>query len=563
MYLTLVWGLLLLLPNLVYFTVADAPWDALLRTLPPSLAFLVGLICWTRSPGLVLILLSPFYFLLPFETYYIIKYGHPSSSHILAVVSESNPMEAIEYIGLGHILLGLVLGLALMATTLWFAFQAPRLPTSRIVRMLALASLIPLLQYTWLEWHWNTSDYVFDAHAEQASMEKLLTTESFTPVGEMLCDSYPLGVYFRLSDYISERDRLREVGAAIREHDFHAQRSVDTQAPETYVLVIGESARPDHLALNGYARDTTPQLEQLDHLASFRNVVSPWSATRLAVPVILTHRQTAAHTSPLGLASIVTLFKQAGFQTYWISNQAPLGPHDSIIAVHAYEANKTIYTNATDYKSRGAFDDAILPVFERFLAEPYNKKFFIIHMMGSHKKYANRYPKAFDRFKPSQLSNPELDNIETVINSYDNSILFSDHVLASLIRSLKAQQSISAMFFISDHGENLPTNTCDATGHGYDNEADFRVASLLWLSDSYVSYFPEIWNRANHRRDAPFHSTGVFHTLADLAHITHPEHDATKSWISDTWKKAPRWTNAVPDFDAALKDMPCQKLKMP
>lgn len=559
----LLWGLLLLLPNMIFVGVADDPLDALIRSLPPALPILTGLICWTRRPGLVLVLLSPLYFLLPFEAYYILQYGQPSTPHILAVISESNPREALEYVGLGRMVAGFSLGLALVVVTLRIARGMPRLPAHRMARLLGFASVVPLLIYAWLEWDWSEMRTHFDAYAAQAPEERLMTPEFATPIGGLLSDSYPFGIAFRIRDFLGEQALVREAAETLLKHDFHAVRTIDSSEPEVYVLVIGESARPDHIGIAGYARQTTPELAGIRNVIGLRNVVTPWSSTRQAVPLLLTGEQTGAHSAPLGRASIVSLFKQAGFRTYWISNQAPVGVHDSMIAMHAREADEVVYTNGGDYTQRSAYDDAMLPVFDRFLREPAKKKLFVIHMLGSHKRYDRRYPPAFDKWQPSIKSDSGKETDEEIANSYDNSILFTDYVLSRMIVAMNNTAPLGALLYLSDHGQNLPSEACPSSGHGTRYEVDYRVAALLWASAAYVETFPQLWATAQERADAPLYSTGAFHTLADLAHIMQPEHKPRLSWVSESWKPIVRWVDAVPDFDLAQREPPCQKLRMP
>lgn len=559
----LAWLLLLLLPNLTFVAVADDRVDALIRSFPPALAILTALICWTRRPGAVLMALTPFYFLLPFETHYIVNYGQPSTPHILGVISESNPREAIEYFGFGPILAGVLTGLILSVMTLWIARTSSPLPPHRLVRVLGFASALPLAMFAWLEWDWSEKRTHFDAYAAQTPMEQLTTPEFSTPIGGLLSDSYPLGTVFRFRDFLGERARVTAAAEIVRKYDFQANRETHPAEQEIYILVIGESARPDHFGINGYERQTTPELDANEQVIGLRNVVTPWPGTRLAVPVILSGKQDELHRSPFGRASIVSLFKQAGFRTYWISNQAPLGDHDSLITLHAYEAEKVVYTNGGDYTQQSAYDDAMLPVLERLINEPAPKKFFVVHMLGSHKRYDRRYPPEFDKFQPSLKSEHGKETPETIRNSYDNSILLTDHFLSRMIRAAEARAPLSGLLYISDHGQNLPSELCPAAGHGTRYEADYRVASLLWVSGAYAKAFPEVWQVIKERRDAPLYSTGAFHALADMAHITYPEYEPQASWISPRWRPLPRWTSAASDFDLALREPPCSKLKMP
>ena len=557
------WVALLLSPNLIYSTVADKPADALVRTLPASLLSLAALLSWTRRPAWVLRLLSPFYLLLPFEIFYIIQFGHPSTPHILAVISESTSTEAIEYLGLATIFTCSAVGLILFHRTLKLTRQSATIPSHRALRWISIASIAAILLYGWMEWQWYQPKQTPTSEPVKQSPAFLEPMRPRSYASATLSDSYPLGVIFRVSDYFSELTLLREAAKNIKQWDFQARRTIETDAQEIYILVIGESSNPRHWGTNGYQRNTTPKLEATPNIISFRNVVSPFSATRLAVPVILTgkHDPTAQH-AYVGQASIVTLFKQAGFRTYWISNQAPLGLHDSIIAVHAYEADKTIYTNGTDYKNQGSYDDVIIPPLNRLLQEPDKRKFFLIHLLGSHKAYANRYPESFDRFLPSQKQNPFDERPETVTNTYDNTILYTDHILSEIINKLAERPNThSALMYISDHGENIPRGTCTITGHGYSHEDDFRVSAVAWFSDAYKDAYPDIMGHLKSRPDTPLISAGVFHTLADVAHILHPAHDSTLSWASAGFTVRPRWTSATPDFDRAMRIEPCGKLK--
>lgn len=556
---------LLLLPNVLWVAVsADVP-DALIRGVPPSLAFLVALVAWSRRPRWVLLTLLPFYFLLPFEAYYLLSYGQPSSAHVLAVVAETHFAEALQYIGAGPLLVGAGVAALLLLLTLYQAWRATPLPRHRWLTWLALVSVVPLLQYAWLELDWSqTRAHVSEAANDTSDETIHPLTDVLTPTGVLLSDSYPLGVFFRIRDFLGERERIKQASEHIRTHDFQVRSAALPDQAETYVLVVGESARPDHWGLNGYGRNTTPRLARKDRLVSFRNAVSPWPATRLAVPVILVGQQTSSQRALPGRASIVSLFKQAGFRTYWLSNQSPQGMHDSLISVHAHEADEVVFSNFADYTKHGEYDGVLLPVFQRLLKQPASKKFFVIHTLGSHKRYDQRYPQNFTRFEPASLGKLLSDSPEAVVNSYDNSILYTDHVLAELVSGLeRSEVARTALLYLSDHGQSLPMNGCGQDGHGRHNEADYRVAALLWVSEGLNRVKPQVLEQATKRRDAPLESVGAFHALTELADLSFPGWHPERSWISTDWQPRTRWTAAVPDFDKALREPPCGKLKIP
>lgn len=561
---SLTWIGVLLLPNLVWLWVATDVWDALIRGIPPSLTFLVALLAWTHRPRWVMLGLLPLYGLLPFEFYYQAVYGQPTSDHVLALVTESSASEAFQYVGYGPLFVGSGASIGLMLATVWIACQCQSLPRHRWLVLLRWASLLPLLQYGWLEWDWmQQTQHIALSTAPSESELLTQTNEVSTPMGATLSDSYPLGVFFRFRDFLGERERIRIAAERIRQFDFQVHQVGVSSEPETYVLVIGESARPDHWSLNGYSRDTAPRLSEIPRLVSFQNVISAWPATRLAVPVILVGQQASNHRAEPDRASIVSLFKQGGFHTYWLSNQAPLGLHDSIIAVHAQEADELVFTNPTDHTQAGNHDGVLIPIFKKMLEQPYPRKMFVIHMMGSHKRYDLRYPSEFRHFLPDELGKIVGDASASVVNSYDNSVAFTDHVLAELISELdRISGGHSALLYLSDHGQTLPVNGCDTDGHGRRNEADFRVAALLWMSESLHRQRPHLLEQARKLKDAPLESVGAFHALAELARLRFPDWNPQRSWVSPDWQPRTRWTNAVPDFDRAERESPCGKLIM-
>jgi len=83
----------------------------------------------------------------------------------------------------------------------------------------------------------------------------------------------------------------------------------------------------------------------------------------------------------------------------------------------------------------------------------------VLHLKGSHgPAYYRRYPPAFERFTPvcrsADLAGCETD---TIVNAYDNSILYTDHIVGEVIEILRRQADryATALLYVSDHGESL------------------------------------------------------------------------------------------------------------
>ena len=143
-----------------------------------------------------------------------------------------------------------------------------------------------------------------------------------------------------------ERQYLGELAHKSMFFKFGAHQVTGAEQPQVVVMVIGESSRYDRWSLNGYQRETNPLLKKEANLVSLSNVVTAVSATRLAVPVLVS-RKPATQSLKAGFSekSFLSAFKEAGFKTYWLSNQMSFGQFDTPISVFANEADVIQFLN--------------------------------------------------------------------------------------------------------------------------------------------------------------------------------------------------------------------------
>lgn len=315
--------------------------------------------------------------------------------------------------------------------------------------------------------------------------------------------------------------------------------------PELYVLVIGESSRPDRWGLNGYERDTSPRLARTPNLLSFTDVVSQAPSTQDAVPLLLT--RATADDLPRAHAerSVVTAFKEVGFTTYWLSTQE-VGNWTGFIHRYAAEADVRRY-----FERRR--DDVLLAPFGEVLdrlRRPGDRAFVVLHTAGSHFPYENRYPPEFARFSGPRSRKDRLDA------AYDNSILFTDHLLAELIGQLARRQDlVSALLFVSDHGENLLDDERRLWGHPHATEYDLPATQFFWSSPALEARQPQLVQRARAHVDRPLSTRHVFHSLVDLAGIRAEGFSRELSIFGEALATPPRRFLArgrVTDFDDAF-----------
>ena len=551
--LALLWAVLLLSPNLLWIIVADDPADAFMRGLAPGIAATAFVAAWFPDLRWPIRLSLPFQALVPAESYYVIFYHQPSSSLILGIIGESDLREAIEYVGMGTMVFLFVAGISLIFLG-WHLSNIvhPRKET-RSYKWLRLASILPVIMLVYLEIDWFSMKAEAFAIPKDFYSDVRLADLPPSPAESLLVSSYPLGVPFRFIDYLREHQALQSVSSDIMNIQVASVRIAIPDPPEVYVLVIGESANASHWQLNGYPRNTNPLLSMQNGLISLNNVISPWNATRLAVPVLITGMQGTDGRAPLVAPSIIQIFGNAGFATYWLSNQMPLGIHDSVVAVHAHSADTVLFTNPGDINGTTPYDGVILAPFRKLLKDPDPRKFFVIHLMGSHKDYRRRYPSDFSYFSHTKQHD--------LIDEYDDSLRYTDYILARIIQAIESIPDVRAsVMYISDHGETLPEYGCTLSGHGYGTESDYRVASMIWLSQRLRTERPDIMQILSRRRSWPFMSSHAAVTLADIAGIAYEGWKSENSWLNPGKTTTTRKIDVTDDFDHAQRKGPCKRL---
>lgn len=560
-----VFGLLLLSPVLVQWPEQDlVPY--LQWKLIAAVWFYMLILSLFRSlwPGLVLLL--PAALLVPQEVFYLLTYQKNTDAHAIAIVAETDLNEALGYLtGIG-----VFLALAVVAIVLlwWYlvrsAWQRHWQWQSGLRPVIWLICIGVLVSLSWNEWQYQQ----INKAKQRSNPEENVFVQRPLPYSyEKFHATYPLNMLIAVNEFVKQKQAVADIAESTALFKFSARQTDIPAQRQIYVLVIGETLRPDRLQLNGYNRATTPRLSGTKNVISYTNMVSPWAWTRMSVPVILSRKSATDQRYFPTETSVVAAFKEAGFSTAWLSTQSPLGVHDSSIALHASEADQVQYLNPVGYKKEGFYDDILLPAFDRVLQQNEQKQLIVLHTLGSHFSYADRYPQAFDLFTPSgkgqSISMHDQNSRVLLNNAYDNSVAYTDFILFNLIKQLEQSQSISSLFYVSDHGENIFDGQCNKSGHGHNTERDYRVASILWTSELYNLNYPQKKSLAEQRREQPLMTSNVFHSLLDLAGIEYPDQKLTKSWLSPDWRPSSRILQQGLDFDKAQRVGVCQELKAP
>jgi glucan phosphoethanolaminetransferase (alkaline phosphatase superfamily) len=546
---------ILFVPNLAWFCYGPASFNVRAGAIMPTATLLVLFALFGKRLWAACLILIPFALLVPAETFYIARYGHPSTEEVFATVFATNSSEAHQFLGAALIplvattLLSLLVGIA--ATIL---AQRARLGWTHRSRSWVLtgALAVPVL----LLGMGLASTPRADVSRIDAGLAAVQVLE--TP----LEGSYPFGLVSRSLAYWREWREMVESYDALKGFRFGAKQHATVGHRQVYVMVLGESSARSHWQLYGYARPTTPELAKVDNLVRISDMLTSWDASVVAIPLALTRKPITDNALSWSEASIVRAMREAGYDTWWISNQLPFSLAGTPISAYALEAEHVLFLNASSDEVGQSYDEVVLRPLRSALEETSKDVFVVLHTMGSHSFYYSRYPQAFGRFQPDHTEgNIGVVNGEMLVNSYDNTIVYTDHLLAATIQMLKGTDAITALWYESDHGETLPNGNCQVAGHGADSRDEFEIPAVFWYSDHYAAAFPDrVANIRAHAGERTL-SGNTFESLVDMAGVDFPSHDGTWSLFNPYWQYHPRMVNPMRadpvDFDSAVFDEKC------
>ena len=289
--------------------------------------------------------------------------------------------------------------------------------------------------------------------------------------------------------------------------------------PQTYVIVIGESVSRNEMSVYGYLKETTPFLSKEEDLFVFQNVISPHAVTMNSLQKALT----LANENDMSLAwskgSLIQFMKDAGYKTYWISNQEEFGLFANLVTVLAKQAD--VYS----FPKKEQYDESLIPLFKQALSDKAPRKVIFLHLKGSHYEYKDRYPSDADYFNAYSLKGSE-----ALRAHYDNSIRYTDCVLEKLLNLLKQEKNAMAFLYFSDHGEDVSSeNSCFCHEEAMSTPDMYAIPFIMWLSPKYREMFPHKVVEIESQLQSKFNLQYFMETMVDLVGLSHPDIDTSQS----------------------------------
>lgn len=362
-------------------------------------------------------------------------------------------------------------------------------------------------------------------------------------------EAIPLKFYNNFKKYKKDLNTVREQiefrkNKLINQSNIYCNSRSDSL---TFVLVIGESASKYHQGLYGYARNTNPLLETIkNELYIFDSVIAPHSHTNPAMEKILTFANHENMEYLYTKRTIIEYYKDAGFKTFWLSNQQFANFFTTIPTAIGKLANWYYFTfsDNSDDPEKEYYDELLFKPFEIALDDKANKKFIVLHLMGSHSPKAKRYPKQFEKF--IDWNGIERKSFHTewrkdLINSHDNSVLYTDYVLFNFIKKLKERNLYSVLLYFSDHGEEL-YDYRDFWGHAEGNASIYSmdIPFILWVSEKYKNKNKERIKDFPNYLKRKYQTDDVIHSIIDLTGCYSADFDSTRSIFSPHFIKRKR-----------------------
>lgn len=358
---------------------------------------------------------------------------------------------------------------------------------------------------------------------------------------ELKSDLYPANVCYNIALAFQRTAQTQSYAKTSKDFTFQAKSVHPQKNREVYVMVIGETSRSANWSIYGYNRETNPKLSKVKGLTAFCHVLTESNTTHKSVPMLMSSVSAHDFNSIYQQKSIITAFKEAGYQTAFFSNQRY---NHSFIDFFGKEADTCNFIKENvKHANYNPSDDELLELVATELAKNAPKQFIVLHTYGSHFNYRERYPSENAFFLPDFPVDAEVKYKDNLVNAYDNSIRYTDDFLARLIGMLQEQNTDAAMLYTSDHGEDIFDDSRRLFLHASPVPSYYQihVPFLLWMSDSYRDHYPSLWeNTISNKQKNISSSASFFHTMLELGGVTTPYRNDSLSVVNGLFTEKPR-----------------------
>lgn len=334
------------------------------------------------------------------------------------------------------------------------------------------------------------------------------------PISERI----PFTLYFSAVRYWQEKQIAQEERIDLTEGAHCEEEEL------TVVVVLGESLRPDYLGLNGYARNTTPLLSKERSLVSFPYIYTEQTYTNRSIPHLLTRADSSDYERAYTEQSFISLFRRCDYYTVWLANQEAANTY--VYFMNECDSLFHVNMDKSSYVFDRWVDGDLLPLLDEALRVERPRKLIILHTIGSHWWYNSHFTDDYAQFQPIVRSKVISScTQEEMINSYDNTILYTDYFLSEVMNRLRDRKAV--LLYQSDHGEALGEE--GVWLHAAETPYTHQAAGFVWLSSAYEEAHPTYLKILRRNASRPYRTDYLFHSVLDAGAVRSPYLDASLS----------------------------------
>lgn len=477
------------------------------------LNFLFSLFSWPKisKPFFIILLI-----LSSMVSYAGFNYGVMFDYGMIANIIETDSSEASSYLSLYSIMWTLVMGI-IPALIIYKLPMKPltnpfKFVTAKIASMLVSLVLIGLIAAMYYQ------DYA-SVGRNNSYLKKMIIPTQFV---------YSASQYVK-DTYFTTPQPYKQIGLDAKQSDV-ALVQAHTK-PTLMIMVVGETARAQNYELNGYHRNTTPYTRELD-MISFQDVTACGTATAVSVPCMFANmnRDNFERSQADNQDNLLDIMKRANVSQLWKENDGG----DKSVAKNITKIE--IDRSRKDEMCNGStcYDMALLENIDKNIADLNGNRMITLHLIGSHgPTYYQRYPSNKAIFKPD-CPRADIENCsqEQIINSYDNTILYTDYVISQMIEKLQQlnEQYNTALVYISDHGESLGENGTYLHGIPYRFAPEYqtKVPLMVWMSPSFqqTKNIDYTCLKKAASKTGTYSHDNIFHSMLGVMDISTEEYQA-------------------------------------
>lgn len=321
--------------------------------------------------------------------------------------------------------------------------------------------------------------------------------------------------------YFTEPMVYQEIGQDAQQKPSAVRQA--TQKPTLVFFVLGETARVQNYQYFGYPRDTNAYTAPFQPIF-FKDVASCGTATAVSVPCMFSNmnRQNFDRSRADNQDNVLDILQRAGISLLWKENDG--GDKNVAKNIPLKELARDNREGLCDGDT--CYDIAMLENLDQEIATQQGNRMIFMHFIGSHgPTYFKRYPKEMAVYQPD-CPRADIENcsVEQIVNTYDNTIRYSDYVMSQLLAKLDSLQDRynTALIYISDHGESLGENGLFLHGMPYSLAPEYqtRVPLLIWMSSGFSQNKGIDVECLRSNSELPYAHQNLFHSLLGVMDVS-------------------------------------------